>query len=71
MSDHSTTADRPTAVDPSTTASQSATAEQTTCPLCAYTAETRNAISTHLLTSHRKRSISELLLECRSTDAER
>ncbi|WP_121741756.1 hypothetical protein [Natronorubrum halophilum] len=70
MSDHSTTADRSTAVDPSTTASRSTPVEQSTaCPLCSYTGETRNATYTHLLTSHRKSSISELLLECQPADA--
>ena len=72
MSERSTTADRMTAIEPATTASRSTPVDGTTaCPLCAYTGDNRNDVYTHLLTSHRKSSISELLLEYHSREATR
>ncbi|ELY41793.1 hypothetical protein [Natronorubrum tibetense] len=72
MSERSTTADRVTAIDPSTTASRSTPVDETTaCPLCAYTADSRKDVYTHLLTGHRKSAISDLLLESRSAETTR
>lgn len=37
-----------------------------TCPICAFSSDSETALYTHLLTSHRKSAITEVLLERRS-----
>lgn len=40
------------------------------CPLCGFSRETRDAVYSHLVVSHRKRAISSALLETQTNEAE-
>ncbi|QSX00318.1 hypothetical protein [Haloterrigena alkaliphila] len=40
-----------------------------TCPICEFSSDAETDVYTHLLTSHRKRAITETLLEVRPAHA--